>query len=107
MGLYANSRWGPALESFKRAVDLDPKNAEAWALLGKSYARVAAPSNYKGGPLQEYRSLARAAAQKGVELDPSSYEAHVALALAHRETSQGRVLACHCPQGDHAEPPVR
>jgi eukaryotic-like serine/threonine-protein kinase len=87
-GLYAAARWQPALESAKRAVDLDPEYAAAWALLGKSYARVAAPSNFVGGPLQELRSLARASAQRAVELDSSSYEAHVALALAHRESGQ-------------------
>jgi len=87
-GLYASARWQSALEASKHAVDVDPQYAEAWALLGKSYARVAAPSTFVGGPLQEYRSLARAAATRAVELDPSSYEAHVALALAHRESAQ-------------------
>ena len=87
-GLYASARWQAALESSKRAVDLDPEYAEAWALLGKSYARIAAPSNFVGGPIQEYRSRALAAAQRAVELDPSSYQAHVALALAYRGTSQ-------------------
>jgi eukaryotic-like serine/threonine-protein kinase len=87
-GLYAATQWQAALEASKRAVDLDPEYAEAWALLGKSYARVAAPSNFVGGPLQEYRSLARTAAKRAIELDPSSYEAHVALALAHRESAE-------------------
>jgi eukaryotic-like serine/threonine-protein kinase len=87
-GLYAAGRWQPALDSAKRAVDLDPEYAEAWALLGKSYARVAAPSSFAGGGLEEYRALARAAAKRAAELDSSSYEAHVALALAHRESAQ-------------------
>jgi tetratricopeptide (TPR) repeat protein len=87
-GLYAAARWPAALETSRRAVDLDPESSDAWALLGKSYARVAAPGNFIGGPLQEYRSLARAAAKRAVDLDPSSHEAHVALALAHRESGQ-------------------
>ena len=86
--LYASAHWQPALESFKQAVELDPEYAEAWALLGKSYARIAAPSTFVGGPLNEYRSRALAAAQRAVELDPSSYQGQVALALAYRETSQ-------------------
>jgi TolB-like protein/Tfp pilus assembly protein PilF len=87
-GLYASARWEPAHESFKRAVDLDSDYAEAWALLGKSYARLAAPSIVAEGSIHEYQSHALAAAKRALELDPSSYEASVALALAYRATSQ-------------------
>jgi TolB-like protein/Tfp pilus assembly protein PilF len=87
-GLYASARWEPAHESFKRAVDLDPDYAEAWALLGKSYARLAAPSIVAEDSVHEYQSHALAAAKRAIELDPSSYEASVALALAYRATSQ-------------------
>jgi eukaryotic-like serine/threonine-protein kinase len=87
-GLYASARWEPAHESFKRAVDFDSEYAEAWALLGKSYARLAAPSIIAEGSIHEYQSRALAAAKRAFELDPSSYEASVALALAYRATSQ-------------------
>jgi TolB-like protein len=85
-GLYASARWLPALELARRAVDLDPEYAEAWALLAKTYARVAAPATFAAGPIEEYRSLSLAAANRAVELDSSSYEAQVA--LAHRESAQ-------------------
>jgi protein kinase-like protein len=69
-------------------VHRDPEYAEAWALLAKTYARVAAPAAFAAGPIEEYRSLSLAAANRAVELDSSSCEAHVALALAHRESAQ-------------------
>jgi DNA-binding winged helix-turn-helix (wHTH) protein/tetratricopeptide (TPR) repeat protein len=87
-GLYASGRWEAALESSQRAVDLDPDYAEAWALLGKTYARLASPPAFASGSLEDYRSRALTAAKRAVELDPSSYEAHVALGLAHREMAQ-------------------
>jgi TolB-like protein len=82
--LYVSARLEQALEVAKRAVQLDSRYAEAWALIGKSYARLAAPNFFAGGSLRWYRDEALAAAARAVELDPSSYEAHVALALACR-----------------------
>jgi serine/threonine-protein kinase len=88
-GLYAFGQWKAALEAFKRAVDLDPEYAEAWALLGKAYARLAAPATVAvGDPVEEYLSLAMAAARRAIHLDNSSYEAHLSLALAYRESAQ-------------------
>ena len=87
-GHYAAGRWQVALDPFKHAVDLDPEYAEAWAMLGKIYARLAAPSVFTGGSIDEFRSRAISAAKRAVELDASSYEAHVGLALAYRANAQ-------------------
>ena len=87
-GLYGAGRWEAALEASKRAADLDPEYAEAWALLGKTYARLASPPGFPGGSIADYRANALIAARRAVELDSSSYEGHVALALAHRNLSQ-------------------
>ena len=54
-GLYASGRFDAGVESFKRAVDLDPESAEAWAFLGKSFARSVSPVTFIGGSLREYR----------------------------------------------------
>ena len=87
-GLYGADRWEAALEASKRAADLDPEYAEAWAMLGKVYARLASPPGFPGGSIADYRANALVAARRAVELDSSSYEGHVALALAHRNLSQ-------------------
>jgi serine/threonine protein kinase/tetratricopeptide (TPR) repeat protein len=87
-GLYASASWQAALASFQRGVDLDSQYAEAWALLGKTYARLAAPSTFNGASFEMYRSRALAAGQRAVDLDRASYEGHVALALAYRESAQ-------------------
>jgi TolB-like protein/Flp pilus assembly protein TadD len=88
-GLYASGRMNEALDAAKRAVELAPGNAEAWALLGKSYARLASHSFFTGGSRHLYQAQALAAATRAVGLDSSSYEAHVAVAVACREL--GRV----------------
>ena len=88
-GLYAANRWEAALESTQLALDLDPDYAYAWALLGKIYIRgFASPPGYPGGSREDYRSHALTAARRALDLDPSSYDGHVALALAHREMFQ-------------------
>jgi serine/threonine protein kinase/Flp pilus assembly protein TadD len=87
-GLYAANRWEAALELTQRALDLDPDYAEAWAMLGKIYVRLASPPGFPGGSLEDYRIHALTAAKRAVELDPSSYDGHVALALAYREMTQ-------------------
>ena len=89
-GLYLATRYEQALEVARRAVELDPCYAEAWALIGKSYERLASANYFAGGALRWYRSEALAAATRAAGLDPSSYEAHVALALACRGAGQVR-----------------
>jgi tetratricopeptide (TPR) repeat protein len=88
-GLYRAGRWEAALDAAKRAADLDPEYAEAWAILGKIYARLASPAGLPaGGSRDDYRANALVSARRAVDLDASSYEGHVALALAHRNLSQ-------------------
>ena len=87
-GLYDASRWEAALEAANRAANLDPEYAEAWAMLGKIYARLASPPGFPGGSRQDFRANALVSARRAVDLDSSSYEAHVALALAHRNLAQ-------------------
>ncbi len=77
-----------ALAMLQRAVELDPRYAQAWALLAKTKARMAAPASYTTGPLRELRYAALADARRAIALDPTLHEAYVALALAHRETEQ-------------------
>lgn len=95
-GLYLSTRYEQALQMARRAVDLDPLYAEAWALIGKSYARLASANYFAGGSLRLYRTEALAAATRAADLDPSSYEAHVGLALACRRAGhvhRGRIAA--------------
>jgi TolB-like protein/Flp pilus assembly protein TadD len=61
---------------FERAVELDPKFAPAYAGLTSVYSFGAFV-----GPGSEMAALARAAAQKAVELDDNLAEAHSALAV--------------------------
>lgn len=68
-----------ALESFERAVKLDPEYALAWAGLADSYTVVA----YSGFARPEAcMPKATEAARRAVALDPSLAEAHNALACA-------------------------
>jgi TolB-like protein/Tfp pilus assembly protein PilF len=86
-GAYANSprSYQDARTKLERAVTLDPNYAAAWALLGKLLARMAAPGALGTQSVEEeLRHDSLAAATRAVELAPSSYEARVALALAHR-----------------------
>jgi tetratricopeptide (TPR) repeat protein len=88
-GLYAAGRWEAALELTRRALDLDADYADAWALLGKLYIRwLASPTGYHGGSLEDFRAQAMTAARRAIELDPSSYDGYVALAITHREMGQ-------------------
>jgi DNA-binding winged helix-turn-helix (wHTH) protein/TolB-like protein/Tfp pilus assembly protein PilF len=83
--LYAQSRNNEAIAPLTRATSLDPRYAEAWALLGKNQARIASISVISSGSVGDIRRDALGYAQRAVELAPSLYDAHVALALAYRE----------------------
>ncbi|HSF15175.1 MAG TPA: protein kinase [Vicinamibacteria bacterium] len=84
-GLYASARYAEAVDRLRRATGDDPGYAEAWALLGKTYARLAAPAAFAEGSREAYVRQALAAATRASELYPSLYEAHIALALTYRE----------------------
>jgi TolB-like protein len=87
--LYASGRIEDAMETAKLVVETAPGDAEAWALLGKTYSRLAGVSHFTGGSRQWYQTQSLLAATRAIGLDCSSYEAHVAVALASRE--MGRV----------------
>ena len=67
-----------AIYYFQQSVRKDPASARAYAALADSYTLE---SGYAGLPPGDLRQKARAAAQRAVELDPSSAEAHTAAAL--------------------------
>jgi TolB-like protein len=87
--LYVSGRIEDAMEAAKLVVESVPGNAEAWALLGKTYSRLGGVSHFTGGSRQWYQTQSLVAATRAVGLDCRSYEAHVAVALASRE--MGRV----------------
>lgn len=67
-----------ATEYFEQSVARDPRFARAYAGLAQCYALM---SGYTVTPPAEYVPKARAAAQRALELDPNSAEAHAALAM--------------------------
>lgn len=69
-----------SVEHFRRALDLDPTYAAAYAGLADAYSVL---GNYRYGslPSDECFRRARAAAVKGVEVDEDLAEAHASLAL--------------------------
>jgi TolB-like protein len=77
-----NKRTGEDLKTaadyFQRAIELDPKYAAAYAGLAQTY--VVIPLFAAGTP-RDYFPKAKAAAQRAIELDETSAEAHTALGL--------------------------
>jgi DNA-binding winged helix-turn-helix (wHTH) protein/TolB-like protein len=86
--LYAQTRHGDAVDPLTRATTLDPLYAPAWALRGKNQARLATITVISSGAVSDLRREALEYAQRAVKLAPDLYDAHVALALAHREMEQ-------------------
>jgi TolB-like protein/Tfp pilus assembly protein PilF/predicted Ser/Thr protein kinase len=65
-----------AIQLFRKAIDADPSYADAHAGLAASYVIV---PGYAYRPAAEYLPLARGAAARALELDPTSAEAHAVL----------------------------
>jgi TolB-like protein/Tfp pilus assembly protein PilF len=65
-----------AIQLFRRAIDKDPAYADAHAGLAASYVIL---PGYAYRPASEYLPLARSAASRALELDPTSAEAHAVL----------------------------
>ena len=85
--LYLSSRYRDAIQRLESAIAQDERYADAWALLGKSYARLTANRDLAvrdSGARSEFQQQALRAAQRATELNPSLYEAQVALALAYQ-----------------------
>ena len=82
--LYLAGRYRDAIDRLQRSVKQDDTYAEAWALLGKSYGRLASSFNLDSSARAEFHSEALAAARRAADLNPTLYEALVSLALAYR-----------------------
>jgi TolB-like protein/Tfp pilus assembly protein PilF len=67
-----------AAEYFQQAIAIDPQYATAYAGLAETYAVIPL---FAAGTPQEYFPKAKAAAQRAIQLDESSAEAHTALGL--------------------------
>ncbi len=85
---YLASRYRDAIQRLQQAVKQDDTYAGAWALLGKSYARLAQVGTLESGARSELHGEALRASQRAAELEPSLYEAWVSLALAYRALEQ-------------------
>jgi len=71
-----------AQEFFQRAIEIDPKYAEAYSGMADTYNLLA---NYGFVPTPPAREQARKMALRALELDPGLAEAHLALALVAGE----------------------
>ena len=79
--LYAVRQYRGAITSLDRAVARDPKYGSAWALLAKTYARLAQPV-WAGGA--DAAKRAADAARHAVDLAPGNADTRIALALVAR-----------------------
>jgi tetratricopeptide (TPR) repeat protein len=86
--LYLDGRFMEAIQQLETATTQDERYAEAWALLGKSYAQLGAPNNVDRSTRSELLDKALRASQRALELDPSLYEAQVALAATYQQLEQ-------------------
>ncbi|HTS61646.1 MAG TPA: winged helix-turn-helix domain-containing protein [Candidatus Acidoferrales bacterium] len=78
LGKQRGSAFLQGVQFFQQAIDTEPLYAPAYAGLADSYSLLA---NYAVMPPREAFPRANAAARKALELDPSSAEAHTALAF--------------------------
>jgi tetratricopeptide (TPR) repeat protein len=69
-----------AINYFKRATEIDPLFALAWAGLADSYSQLPTVA-YGSVPTGEAMPMARAAAKKALEIDPDLCDAHVSLGM--------------------------
>ncbi len=85
-----------AIESFKRAAEIDPNFALAWSGLGASYANKV----FKGiGDGKDY-DIARSAFERALELDPNIIEARVLMCLirvkdGEKKTARAEIASLH------------
>jgi TolB-like protein len=90
VNLVMGDQIGEAMRLLKRAIDLDPKYAAAWAWLAWSHYHIA--EDYDSIYSEEERKQAlestRDCACQALEFDPSSADAHAALGLYHLSLSE-------------------
>jgi TolB-like protein len=82
---YASAHYDSARQKLERAITIDGRYAQALALLSKTHSRLAGPMTSRDGSQATHHQQALAAAMRAIEIEPALYDAHVALALAHRE----------------------
>jgi TolB-like protein/Tfp pilus assembly protein PilF len=80
----------PALDVFRKAVELDPGYSLAWAGIGEALTWLAITGFVRGS---ETKPQAMAAATRSIELDPYSAAGHTALACATLVFENKRTLA--------------
>jgi Tfp pilus assembly protein PilF len=68
----------PRIEYLKHSIELDPNNAEAWAILASCYTSLG--SDLGAADPAKVIPLARNAIAKAFQLDPNLAEAHTTLA---------------------------
>ena len=67
-----------AVTYYHQALDIDPNYALAYSGLSDAYVLLV---NHRGAPFEQSIAMARAAANKAIELDPELAEAHTSLGL--------------------------
>jgi len=82
--LYQHGRWPEALAKSERAIALDPRYAPALALASKIQSRSTESAQATGEGEPERRAAGIRMATEAVDLDPTLYDARIALALANR-----------------------
>lgn len=71
-----------AMSFYRRATELDPGHADAWGLLGCTYADAAHRKSRAEAEAEKLRDRARAAARQALDLDPHNAYGRAALAYA-------------------------
>jgi adenylate cyclase len=81
---------GEAMRLLKRAIDLDPEYAAAWAWLAWGHQHIAEDydSTYSEEERKQALESSKDCAHQALELDPSSADAHAALGLYHLSLSE-------------------
>ena len=108
--LYLTGRYDAAITRLERVVKQDEAYPDAWALLGKSYGRLATPFHAGAGTGEQRQALAAlqqqalTASLRAVELNPSLYEAQVSLALAYTTLLQNEPAARHAQRAIDLNP---
>jgi TolB-like protein/DNA-binding winged helix-turn-helix (wHTH) protein/Tfp pilus assembly protein PilF len=82
MGRRTAEAFGQAHDYFQKAIELEPRYAEAYAGLAAAFMFL---PNYQALPVAEAIPKAKAAALRALELDPSMPEARTILAQIHSE----------------------
>jgi serine/threonine-protein kinase len=90
-----------AVKLFGKAIDAEPGYADAHAGLGASYVLL---PGYAYRPASEYLPLARSAAARALELDPTSAEAHAVLGDAATQVGDFHIAIPHCRRAIELNP---